>query len=99
MAAKETIRDSDGRKHANSQFSDQIGKIQLAGCRLCKIAREARGESTDGLADEKHGHINSAGCEGMATTVTAAHHPIRMHLYDSMHAAQKPKSKLKLRGS
>ena len=51
--------------------------------------------STDGLAEETHGHIISAGCEGMATTITAAHHIIRKHLYDSMHAAQKPKSKLK----
>ena len=48
-----------------------------------------------GLADETHGHINSAGCDGMATTVTAAHHSIWRHLYDSMHAARKPKSKLK----
>jgi len=31
----------------------------------------------------------------MATTITAAHHSIWKHLYDSMHAAQKPKSKLK----
>jgi len=31
----------------------------------------------------------------MATTVTATHHSIWRHLYDSMHAAQKPKSKLK----
>ena len=31
----------------------------------------------------------------MATTVTAAHHSIWRCLYDSMHAAQKPKSKLK----
>ena len=52
-------------------------KMQSAGCWLCRTAREARGESTDGLADETHGHINSAGCEGMAMTVTAAHslHP------------------------
>jgi len=57
--------------------------------------REARGESTDGLAAETHGHINSAGCKGMATTVTAAHHSIWRHLYDSMHATRKPKSKLK----
>jgi len=73
----------------------KIGKMQSAGCRLCRIARETRGESTDGLAAETHGHIHSAGCEGMATTVTAAHHSIWMLLYDSMHAAQKPKSKLK----
>jgi len=59
-----------------ARFLTKIGKIQSAGCQLCNIAREVRGESTDGLADETHGHINSAGCEGMATTVTAAHHSI-----------------------
>jgi len=78
-----------------TSFLTKIGKMQPAGCQLCRIAREARGESTDGLADETHSHINSAGCEGMATTITAAHHSIWRHLYDSMHAAQKPKSKLK----
>jgi len=78
-----------------ANFLTKIGKMQSAGCRLCRIARVARGESTDGLADATHGHINSAGCEGMATTVTAAHHSIWRHLYDSMHAAQKPKSKFK----
>jgi len=31
----------------------------------------------------------------MATTVTAAHHSIWRHLYEIMHAVQKPKSKLK----
>jgi len=31
----------------------------------------------------------------MATTVTASYHSIWRHLYDSTHAAQKPKSKLK----
>ena len=57
--------------------------------------QEARSESTDGLANETYGHINSAGCEaGMATTVTAVHHSIWWHLYDSMHAAQNPKSRL-----
>jgi len=78
-----------------ARFLTKIGRMQSAGCRLCRIAREARGESTDGLADETHGHVNSAGCEGMATTITAAHHSIWGHLYDSMHAAQKLKSKLK----
>ena len=57
---------------STASFLTKISKMQSAGCRLCTIAREARGESTDGLADETHGHINSAGCEGMATTVTAA---------------------------
>jgi len=47
------------------------------------------------MAAETHGQINSAGCEGMATTVTSAHHSIWRHQYDSMHAAQKPKSELK----
>jgi len=66
-----------------ASFLTTIGKMQSAGCRLCRIereTREARGESTDGLAAETHGHINSAGCEGMATTVTAAHHSIWRHL-------------------
>jgi len=31
----------------------------------------------------------------MATTITSAHHSIWRLLHDSMHAAQKPKSKLK----
>ena len=55
-----------------ASFLTKMGKMQSAGCRLCRIAREARGESTDGLTDETHGHINSAGCKGMVTTVTAA---------------------------
>jgi len=80
-----------------ASFLTKIGKMQSAECWLCRIAQEARGESTDVVAAETHGHINSAlaGCEGMATTVTAAHHSIWRHLYDGMHAAQKPKSKLK----
>jgi len=54
----------------------KIGKIQSEGCWLCRTAREARGESTDSLAAETYGHINSADYEGMSTTVTAAHHSI-----------------------
>jgi len=78
-----------------ASFLTKIGKMQTAWCRLCRIARESRVESTDGLADETYGHINSAGCEGMATTVTAANYSIWRPLNDSMHAKQKPKSKLK----
>jgi len=78
-----------------ASFLTNIGKMQSAGYRLCRIAREARGESTDGLAAETHGHINSTGCEGMATTFTAAHHFIWRHLYDSIHVPHKPKSKRK----
>ena len=80
---------------STASFLTKLSKMQSVGYRLCGIAREARGESTDGLAAETHGHINSAGCEGVATTVTAAHHSIWRQLHDSMHAAQRQKSKLK----
>jgi len=82
MSPKESIGDGGGRKYANSQFSDQNRQDAISRVRLCRIAREGRGESTDGLADETHGHINSAGCEGIATTAMAAHHSIWRHLYD-----------------
>jgi len=78
-----------------ASFLTRIGKMQSVGCRPCRIVRAARIESTDGLAVETYGHINSAGCEGMATTVTAAHNSTFRHLYDSMDTAQRPKSKLK----
>jgi len=55
-----------------ASFLTKIGKMQSAGCWLCRIARGARGDSTDNLAAESHGCINSAGCKGMAMTVTAA---------------------------
>ena len=64
-------------------------------CRLCKRAREHCGASTENLPEETYGHINSAFCDGMATTVTAAHHFIWRHLYASMQAAQTPASKLR----
>jgi len=57
---------------------------------LCKRAREQRGASTENLPEETYGHINSAFCDGMATTVTAARHFIW-----SMQAAQTPTSKLR----
>jgi len=64
-------------------------------CRLCRRAREQRGASTENLSEEKYGHISSAFCDGMATTVTAAHHFIWRHLYASMQAAQTPASQLR----
>ena len=79
-----------------ASFLTKIGKMQSAGCRLCRRAQEVRGESTDNVAVETYSHINSAGCEGIATTVTATHHSIWRHLYDSMHAAQKPNRILKI---
>ena len=48
-----------------ASFLTNIGKMQSAGCRLCRIAREA------------------------------SQHSVWRHLYASMHAARKPKSKLK----
>jgi len=47
------------------------------------------------FAERTYGHINSAFCDGMATTVMAAHHFIWRHLYASMQAAQTPASKLR----
>ena len=61
-------------------------------CRLCKKARQQHGASTEKLPEETYGHINSAFCDGMATTVTAAHHFIWRHLYASIQAAQTPTS-------
>jgi len=47
------------------------------------------------LPEETYGHINSAFCDVMATTVTAAHHIIWRHLYASMQAAQTLVTKLR----
>jgi len=74
----------------------KIGKMQSAGCRLCRIAREAQDENTDGLVAETHGHIKGAGCEGMTMPIMAAHYSIWSHLYNGMNATQKPKNKLVL---
>jgi len=50
MEAKVTFGDGGGRKYANSQFSNEDSKMHSTGSRLCKIAQEARGESTACLA-------------------------------------------------
>jgi len=80
METKETIGDGGGRNTPTTSFLAKIGKMQSAGCWLCRITQKARGESTDGVAadSETHGHydIKSAGCEGISMTVTAAHHSI-----------------------
>jgi len=61
-------------------------------------AREQRGASTANVPEETYGHINNAFCDGMTTTVTAAHHFIWRHLYydASMQAAQSSRSKLRI---
>jgi len=64
--------------------------------RSCKRAREQRGASTAILPEETYGHTKRAFCDGMATTVTAAHHFIWRHLYASIRAAQTPASKLRV---
>ena len=64
-------------------------------CRLCKGAREQRRASTANLLEETYGHTNSAFCDGMATTITAAHCFIWRHLYASMQAVQTPTGKLR----
>jgi len=98
MEPKETFVDGCGRNYADSQSANkkrQDAISSLAGFWRCRIARKAQGQSTDGLVVKKYGHINSAGCEGLTTAVSAAHHSIWRHLHDSMHAAKKPKGKLK----
>ena len=47
------------------------------------------------MPEETCRHTDSALCDGMATTVTAAHHFTWRHLYASMQAAQTPASKLR----
>ena len=59
------------------QVAKWLAKIKQrsdVSCRLCKTAREQRGASTENLPEETYDHIISAFCDGMATTVTAAHH-------------------------
>jgi len=75
-----------------------LAKIKLrsdVGSRLCKRARAQRGASTETLPEETYGHINSAFCDGMTTTVTAEYDFIWRHLYASMKAAQTPADKLR----
>jgi len=50
----------------------KIKRKSDVGCRLCKRVREEHGANTEYLPEETYGHINSAFCDGMATTVTAA---------------------------
>jgi len=61
------------------------------------MAREQCGASlsTENLPEETYGHFNSAFWDGMATTVTAAHHFIWRDLYASMQGSQTPTSKLR----
>jgi len=80
------------------QVAKWLAKIKQrsdVNCRLCKRAREQHGVNTENLPKETYWHANSALCNGIATTVTAAHHCIWRHLYASMQAAQTQASKLR----
>jgi len=55
-------------RHARRETMDQSGS------QICKRAREQSGANIENLSEETHGHINSAMCNGMAATFTAAHH-------------------------
>jgi len=80
----------------SAKWLAKIKQRSEVGCTLCKLrAREQHGASTENLPEETYGHINSAFCDGMATTVTAAHHFIWRYLYASIHATQTPASKLR----
>jgi len=76
-----------------SKWLAKIKQRSDVSCRLCKRARELRGASIENLPEETYGHINSAFCDRMATTVTAAHHFIWRYLYASIQAAKTPMSK------
>jgi len=47
------------QENPTASFLTKKGKMQSAGCRLCRTAREARGNSTDSLSAETRGHIDS----------------------------------------
>jgi len=47
---------------------------------IAKNNSQQRVASTECLSKEMYGHINSAFCDAMNTTVTAAHHFIWKHL-------------------
>ena len=53
-------------------------------CRLCKKAREQRSASTENLPEETYGHINSAFCDGMATTHGCP--PLHLETFVRQHA-------------
>jgi len=77
-----------------AKWLEKIKQRSDVNCRLCKRARAQCVASTGNLPEETYGHINSALCDGMATTITAAHQFFWRYLYASMQAAQTPTSKL-----
>ena len=88
--------DGNCRDHSGSQMACENQTVSR-----CKLQIMQKGTRTTRceygkLPEETYGHrsINSAFCDGMATTVTAAHHFIWRPLYASMQAAQTPASKL-----
>ena len=92
--AKETIGDGGGRKYDNSQFSNQNRQDAIS--RVSAVQNSARGSDVRALTvwRLKHTVTSTVQTASEWQPVTAAHHSIWRHLYDSMHAAQKPKGKL-----
>ena len=87
--------DGNCRDHSGSQMAC---KNQTA--IRCKLQVMQKGTRTTRCEHWKFAggvvwHINSAFYDGIATTVTAAHHFIWRRLYASMQAAQTPASKLR----
>jgi len=77
-----------------AKWLTKIKRRSDVGCRLFKKAPEQHSHSAENLPEETSGHINSAFCDGTATTVTAAYF-IWINLYASMPAAQTPTSDLR----
>jgi len=88
--------DCNCRDYSGSQMAwknETVIRCRLHVMQKSTTRQEQRGASTQNLPEETYGHIHSAFCDRMATTVTAAHHFIWRHLYASMQAAQTPASK------
>jgi len=93
LEAKETFGDGCGRNYANSQSANHYRQDTITGSRVAAVQESAKSQRW--MQWQSGGwnarHINSAGCQGMATTVTAALcpplHLVWRHLYDrdSMH--------------
>jgi len=95
VAAEEAIGHGGGGKYANSQFSDQSRQDAIS--RVSAVQNSARGPRWE---DWRSGGWNTRSHQQCrlrrnGNDSYSCHHSVWRHLYDSMHAAQKPKSKLK----
>jgi len=95
MEAKDMIEDGSGRKYASRQFSHQHRQDAIS--RVSAVQNSARGPKWEHSRSGSWNTQSHQQCrlQRDGTIVTAAHHFTWRHLYNSMYAAQKPKSKLK----